>query len=66
MIYSGGLKFLLLAALLYAPGTILFFIVRRQLGVATFASVREGAVFAATVVAAAAALYGLASGRLSI
>ena len=66
MIYAGGLKFLLLAALLYAPGTALFFMVRRQLGVATFASVREGAVFAATVIAAAAALYGLASGRLSI
>ena len=66
MIYSGGLKFLLLAALLYAPGSILFFMVRRQQRAAVFASVRERLLFGATVVAAVGALYGLNSGALSI
>jgi arginine:ornithine antiporter / lysine permease len=66
MIYSGGLKFLLLAALLYAPGTILFFTVRRQQQAAVFVSGRERFVFGATVVAAGAALYGMIAGTLSI
>ena len=66
MIYSGGLKFLLLAALLYAPGTVLFFMARRQRHATVFDSTWERVVFGVTVVAAAAALYGLASGTMSI
>ena len=30
MIYAGGLKFLLLSAVLYAPGTALYFLARRE------------------------------------
>jgi arginine:ornithine antiporter / lysine permease len=66
MIYSGGLKFLLLAALLYAPGTALYFVVRRQRRGPVFDSTWERVVFGVTVAAAAAALYGLASGTISI
>jgi arginine:ornithine antiporter / lysine permease len=66
MIYSGGLKFLLLAALLYAPGTILFFMVQRQGRRPVFASGRERLVFGVTVAAAAAALLGLVTGTMSI
>ena len=30
MIYAGGPKFLLLSAILYAPGTLLFFLAKRE------------------------------------
>jgi arginine:ornithine antiporter/lysine permease len=30
MIYAGGRKFLLLSAILYAPGTLLFFLAKRE------------------------------------
>jgi len=66
MIVAAGPKFLLLSALLYAPGTALFVMARRQSGASVFASTRERAVFAAVTAAAAAALYGLASGALSV
>jgi arginine:ornithine antiporter / lysine permease len=66
MIYAGGLKFVLLAALLYAPGTLLFVLARRQKSETIFASPMERAVFGVTVVAALGALYGLVSGNLSV
>lgn len=65
MIYTGGLKFLLLSALLYAPGTALHMIVRRERGQALF-SAAEAALFAALAVAAIAALVALVNGALSI
>jgi arginine:ornithine antiporter/lysine permease len=66
MIVAGGLKFVLLAALLYAPGTVLFRMARRQQGAPVFASTLEWAVFGATAVAAAGALYGLVTGALTV
>ena len=39
MLYAGGAKFLLLSALLYAPGTILFVIARREQGKTVFTRV---------------------------
>lgn len=65
MIVTGGLKFLLLSALLYAPGTALHVIARREPGAKLF-SAAEGALFAALGVAAITALYALVSGALAI
>ncbi len=65
MIYAGGTKFLLLSALLYAPGTVLFILSRREQKKTVFTSV-EGAVFGAILIAAVAGLYGLVSGTISI
>jgi arginine:ornithine antiporter/lysine permease len=65
MIYAGGLKFLLLSALLYAPGTILYVFARREQKVALFTPA-EMIVFAALCIAALAALVALISGALSI
>lgn len=65
MIVTGGLKFLLLSALLYAPGTALHAIARRESGAKLF-SAAEGALFAALAVAAITALYALVSGALAI
>ena len=65
MIYAGGLKFLLLSALLYAPGTILYYFARREQKAVLFAPA-EMIVFGALCIAALAALVALISGALSI
>jgi arginine:ornithine antiporter/lysine permease len=65
MIYAGGAKFLLLSALLYAPGTALFIIARREQKKTAFKLV-EGVLFAAILVAAVVGLYGLVAGTISL
>jgi len=65
MLYAGGAKFILLSALLYAPGTILFIIAKREQGKAVFTPI-EWLLFGVTVVAAIVGVYGLASGAISI
>ncbi|HEY5310803.1 MAG TPA: basic amino acid/polyamine antiporter [Casimicrobiaceae bacterium] len=66
MIIAGGLKFVLLAALLYAPGTVLFRMARRQQGAPVFASTLEWTVFGITAFAAVVALFGLLTGALTV
>ena len=67
MICAGGLRFVLLAALLYAPATLLYVVARRQQGAAgIFDSAAERIGFAALATAAAIALYALASGALAV
>jgi arginine:ornithine antiporter/lysine permease len=65
MIYAGGAKFLLLSALLYAPGTVLFVVARREQKKTAFTLV-EGLLFGAILVAAAVGLYSLVTGTISI
>jgi arginine:ornithine antiporter / lysine permease len=65
MIYAGGLKFVLLAALLYAPGTILFFLARREQELPLFKGA-EGLVFGVICFAAVVALYALVSGAMTV
>jgi arginine:ornithine antiporter/lysine permease len=65
MIYAGGAKFLLLSALLYAPGTALFIIARFEQRKTVFTLV-EWLLFGAILVAAAVGLYSLAAGTISI
>ena len=65
MIYAGGLKLLLLSAILYTLGSFLFTLARREQKETAFAAV-EWPVFGAIVVAAVIGVYGLASGSLSI
>jgi arginine:ornithine antiporter/lysine permease len=64
MIFAGG-KFLLLSALLYAPGTVLYVLSRREQRKAVFTG-PEGVIFGAILVAAVAGLYGLVSGSISV
>jgi len=66
MLYSGGLKFLLLSALLCAPGTVPFVMARRQHAASVFASLPERVVFGTMAVAAVAGLCGLVSGAISV
>ena len=65
MLYAGGLKFLLLSAVLYAPATVLYFLVRREQKARIFTP-PEMFVFATLVVAAIAALFALASGAITV
>jgi len=51
MIYAGGLKFILLSAVLFGPGTILYFIARREQGLAVFPKTSDWVVFGVIVAA---------------
>ncbi|MNF73062.1 Arginine/ornithine antiporter [compost metagenome] len=63
--YAGGVKYLLLSALLYAPGAILFAKAKRELGQPIFTNV-EKLIFAVVVVGALFAAYGLYDGFLTL
>ena len=65
MLYAGGLKFLLLSALLYAPGTLLYVQVRREQGLRIFTGA-EKAVFGTIATAALAAIVALGSGAIAL
>ncbi len=65
MLYAGGVKFILLSALLYAPGTILFVIARREQNKPVFTRI-EWLMFGVVAAIAIAAVYSLASGNVSI
>jgi arginine:ornithine antiporter/lysine permease len=65
MIYAGGMRFFLLSTLIFAPGTILYLLARREQKRRLF-TLPELLVFGGVVVAALAGLYALISGRISI
>jgi arginine:ornithine antiporter/lysine permease len=65
LLYAGGIKYLLLSALLYAPGVILFAKAKREVGQPVFTNV-EKLIFAAVVIGAIVAAYGLYDGFLTL
>jgi arginine:ornithine antiporter/lysine permease len=65
MIYAGGRTLLLLAAILYGPGTTLFVIARLEQKKAAF-TIIEAIMFGTILVAAGIGLYSLATGIISI
>ena len=65
LLYAGGLKYLLLSALLYAPGVILFAQAKREQGQPLFTTVEKG-IFSGVIAGAGLAAYGLYSGVLSL
>jgi arginine:ornithine antiporter/lysine permease len=65
LIYAGGIQYLLLSALLYAPGVLFFAKAKREQGLAVFTSI-EKMIFAGVVIGALIAAYGLYAGFLSI
>ncbi len=65
MIYAGGMKFLLLSAVLYAPGTLLYLQIRREQNKPLFAAT-EWFVFVAVLAGSVLGVYGLASGYIVI
>jgi arginine:ornithine antiporter / lysine permease len=65
LLYAAGLKYLLLAALLYAPGALLFAWARRERGAAVFKGF-EWLVLAALLALAAAATVSLVNGTVKL
>ncbi|AFK70595.1 arginine-ornithine antiporter [Pseudomonas putida] len=65
LLYAGGVKYLLLSALLYAPGAILFAKAKREVGKPVFTNV-ENLIFAAVVIGALVAAFGLYDGFLTL
>lgn len=65
LLYAGGVKYLLLSALLYAPGAILFAKAKHELGQPVFTPV-EKLIFAAVVIGTLVAAYGLYDGFLTL
>ena len=66
MVYAGGLKYILLSALLFAPGTVLYYQARREQGKPMFIGTTDWVVFGAIVAAAIYCVYGLSTGALSL
>ncbi|SIS18031.1 arginine:ornithine antiporter, APA family [Aquipseudomonas alcaligenes] len=65
LVYAAGVQYLLLSALLYAPGAILFAKAKRELGQPVFTGV-EKIIFVVVLIGAAIAAYGLYDGFLSL
>ena len=66
MIYAGGLKFIVLSAVLFAPGTALYVKARRERGLPVFDKSSDWIVFGVIVVAAVYSIYALATGAIVI
>jgi arginine:ornithine antiporter/lysine permease len=65
LFYAAGLKYLLLSALLYAPGAFVYMVAKRQQAKRVF-NTGEWAILAVLVVLALVSAYLLATGRLSL
>ena len=65
LIYAAGMKFLLLSAILYGPGTVLYIWAKREQNKQLFTAV-EWAIFAVALIGAAVGIHGLATGYITI
>jgi arginine:ornithine antiporter/lysine permease len=65
LLFAAGMKYLLLSALIYGPGTVLYFLARRERREAIFTAPERLAFFAASA-GAVLAIWALTSGRISI
>lgn len=65
LVYAAGVQYLLLSALLYAPGAILFAKAKREVGQAVFTNI-EKVIFVVVLIGAGIAAYGLYDGFLSL
>ena len=65
LLYAGGVQYLLLSGLLYAPGALLFARARRECGQSVF-TLLEKLIFAGVLIGAVIAAYGLYDGFLTL
>jgi arginine:ornithine antiporter / lysine permease len=65
LLYAAGMKFLLLSAILYGPGTVLYIWAKREQKKQLFTAV-EWVIFAVTLIGAAVGIHGLATGYITI
>jgi arginine:ornithine antiporter/lysine permease len=65
LIYAAGMKFLVLSAILYGPGTILYIWARREQNKRLFTPI-EWVIFIVTMIGCAVGIHGLATGYITI
>ncbi|VTR60848.1 Arginine/ornithine antiporter [Serratia fonticola] len=65
MLYAGGMKYLLLSAIIYGPGTLLYIMAKREQHAKVFTPAEMG-LFVIVMVAAIAAIYSIATGVITI
>ena len=65
LIYAGGLKYLLLSLILYAPGTLLYYWTRREQGRPMFQPF-EWVIFLVAVAGCAAGIWGIVAGTIAV
>jgi arginine:ornithine antiporter / lysine permease len=65
MFFAAGLKYVILVAVLYAPGTILYYIARREQGKPMFEKTSDRAIFGVIAAAAVVGVYGLLTGMIT-
>ena len=65
MILAGGLRYVLLAALLYGPGTVLYIWARREQGKTVFKP-SDWVIFIVAIIGAVAGIHGLVTGSITI
>jgi arginine:ornithine antiporter/lysine permease len=66
LLYAGGLKFIVLSAVLYAPGTALYFWARREQGKPVFTGASDWIIFILAVIGAVVGVWWLATGYITI
>jgi arginine:ornithine antiporter/lysine permease len=66
LLYAGGIKFIVLSAVLYAPGSLLYLWARREQGAKVFTRTSDVIILALAVVAALVGIYWIASGYIQI
>ncbi len=66
MLYAGGLTYILLAAVLYAPGSLLYVWARREQGKPVFVRTWDWLIFGLTIAGAAVGVYWLATGYITL
>lgn len=64
MLYSGGLDYVLITTLLYAPGIVIYYLGKKERGEKVFNKSWEMGIAVALVLAAAASVYLIATGAL--
>jgi arginine:ornithine antiporter/lysine permease len=65
LIYAAGMKFLLLSAILYGPGTVLYFWTRLEQGKKVFTPI-EWIIFIAAVIGCIIGIHGMVTGYITI
>jgi arginine:ornithine antiporter/lysine permease len=66
LLYAGGLKFIVLSAVLYAPGTALYFWARREQGKPVFTRPSDWIIFILATIGAVVGIWWLATGYITI
>ena len=66
LIFAAGLKFILLSAVLYGPGTALYFWARREQGKPIFTRIWDWVIFILAIAGAILGIYQLATGSIQI